>query len=149
MITKLMFRLSVGVGIVALLAAFTALILGVSSWGEVKAQGTSECTLNTLYGTYLFQAQGVISDAGELRPYVEAGTWTLDGNGNAEGLISISIDGAPLARGEVFTATYEHHSACVFTVRDAFGLELELYTTPSATTMTYFSPGFSGTQIKQ
>jgi hypothetical protein len=114
---------------------------------KVHAQGN--CTLNTIKGTYIFEAQGVVVEDGEVLPYAEAGIWTLDGKGNASGVISASINGEPFARGDAFTATYEYASGCVYTVTDEFGLELELYTTPSGKTMTYFSPGFSGTQFRQ
>jgi hypothetical protein len=114
---------------------------------KVHAQGN--CTLNTIKGTYIFEAQGVVVEDGEVLPYAEAGVWTLDGQGNAVGVLSASIDGVSFARGDAFTATYELTSDCVYTATDAFGLEFELYTTPSGRTMTYFSPGFSGTQIRE
>jgi hypothetical protein len=140
-------QFSVMVGVVILLTAFMALIMVAPKSEVVYAQ--DDCTLTTLTGTYIFQARGVITDTGELRPYAEAGTWTLDGNGNAEGVASISIDGTALARREVFSATYAHDSGCVFSAEDAFGLEFDLYTTPSGTTITYSSPGFSGTMFRQ
>ena len=152
MIKRLMFRLSVGVGIVVLLAASTVLIMGASSSAEVKAQGTSDCTLNTIYGTYLFQAQGVILDGEEALPYVEAGSWTLDGMGNAVGVFSASVDGVAIASQEAFTATYELNSGCAFTAFAPVGdetVEFQLYTTSSGAFMTYFGAGFSGTQTKQ
>ena len=109
----------------------------------------AECTLETLKGTYIFEAQGSIVEDEAILPYAEAGIWTVDGAGNAEGIISISINGEVLATKEAFSATYELESDCVFTVRDAFGLEFDLYTTPAGKTVTYFSPGFSGTMFKQ
>lgn len=85
----------------------------------------------------------------EVRPYAESGIWTLDGNGNATGVISGSIDGVPFATRQAFTATYEHVADCVYAVVDEFDLQVDLYTTPTGTPMTYFSPGFSGTHLKQ
>ena len=123
----------------------------VTLTGEVWSIDIQEtCTLETIAGTYLFQAQGVVvGEDGEMHAYAEAGAWTLDGQGNAVGVLSASADGVAVARGEAFTATYELASDCVFTATDAFGLEFELYTTPSGKSITYFSPGFSGTQIRQ
>jgi hypothetical protein len=130
-----------------LLAALTVLIKGTLSAAEGNAQDT--CTLKTIKGTYIFQAQGVVLREGEVRPYAEAGIWTLAGKGNAAGVISASIGGVPFATADAFTATYALKSDCVYTVVDQFGLKLELYTTPEGRTMTYFSPGFSGTQFKR
>jgi hypothetical protein len=132
------------------LAALMVLIRGTLSAEEGNAQDT--CTLKTIKGTYLFQAHGVVLSEGEPRAYAEAGTWTLDGKGNATGVFSASIGGVPIATQEAFTATYQLESGCVFTALAPVGTEVlafHLYTTPPGKTMTYFSPGFSGTQIRQ
>lgn len=114
------------------------------------SESQAACTLATLKGTYIFTARGVITDDdNKIVPYAEAGTWTVDGNGNAEGVVSITINGETIATKESFAATYDHISGCVFTAADGFGLEFDLYTTPSGKTVTYFSPGFSGTMFKQ
>jgi hypothetical protein len=147
MMTKQTLRFSiVGVSLI-LLAPLTMFVLPVLSAGEVKAQGT--CTLETIKGTYLVQGVGLVMNEGELRPYAEAGTWTLDGNGKAAGVISASIDGVSFATRQAYTATYELSSDCVYTVVDEFGLTFDMYTTPTGTLITYFSPGFSGIQYKQ
>ncbi len=119
--------------------------------GEIWALDSiqEQCTLGTIKGTYLFQAQGVVVEDGEVLPYAEAGIWTLDGEGNAEGVLSASLNGEPYARGDSFTATYENKSGCVFTATDSSGLEYDMFTTPAGETITYFSPGFSGTQVRQ
>jgi hypothetical protein len=144
--TRQILRFSgVVVGMV-LFAAFTMLFMGTLNAKEVNAR--DNCTLKTLKGTYLFQAQGVVIQDGKVSPYAEAGTWTLDGKGNAAGVLSASIDGVPFATREAFTATYKLTSGCVYSAVDAFGLEFDLYTTPEGKTMTYFSAGFSGTQFK-
>jgi sugar lactone lactonase YvrE len=121
----------------------------VTHGGEIwKVDLQGICTLSTVTGTYIFQAQGVVVEDGEVLPYAEAGIWTLDGEGNAAGFISASKNGEAFARGDAFTATYEIASGCVYTVTDEFGFILELYSTPSGETMTYFSPGFSGIQFR-
>ena len=117
--------------------------------GVAKAQAQNACTLGTVNGTYLFHGEGVAMSEGEVRPYAEAGTWTLDGNGSATGVISASIDGEPFATQQAFTATYEHVWNCVYAVVDQFDFTFDLYTTPAGTPMTYFSPGFSGVELKQ
>lgn len=132
------------------LAAVMMLMRGAPSAADGNAQDT--CTLKTIKGTYLFQAHGVVLSDGEARVYVEAGTWTLDGKGTATGVFSASIGGVPIATQEAFTATYRLESGCVFTALAPVGTEtltFHLYTTPAGKTMTYFSPGFSGTQIRQ
>ena len=129
------------------LAALAVLMRGTLSAADSNAQDT--CTLKTIKGTYIFQAQGAVLSEGATRPYAEAGIWTLDGKGNAAGVISGSIGGVPFATADAFTATYALKADCVYTVVDQFGLKLELYTTPEGKTMTYSSPGFSGTQFRR
>ncbi|MBI3757990.1 MAG: hypothetical protein HY267_08440 [Deltaproteobacteria bacterium] len=150
MMTRRMLQFSTSVGVMIVLAALTMLIRGTPSAAEGNAQDT--CTLKTIKGTYLFQAQGAVLSEGEVRPYAEAGTWTLDGKGNATGVFSAGIDGVAIATQEAFTATYQLESGCVFTAFAPVGTEVfvfHLYTTPAGKTMTYFSPGFSGTQVRQ
>jgi hypothetical protein len=126
----------------------TLLAMGILSAGKAEAQG--ECTLNTIQGTYLFEAQGVLVDKdSKVLPYAEAGVWTLDGKGEATGIISASTNGVPFARRDAFTATYELSSNCVYHVKDQFGLDVDLFASPSGDKIMYFSPGFSGTMLKQ
>ncbi len=140
-------RLSVAVALGILFTFFAVVLIGPQSVDEVNAQGT--CTLKTIKGTYIFEAQGVVVSEGEVVPYAEAGVWTLDGEGNAEGIISGSMDGVPFATRDAFAATYALEEGCVYSVVDAFELQVDLYTTPSGRTITYFSPGFSGTMYRQ
>lgn len=132
------------------LVALAVLMRGTPSAADGNAGET--CTLKTIKGTYLFQAQGAVVSNGQVQTYAEAGTWTLDGKGNATGVFSAGIDGVSIANQEAFTATYQLESGCVFTALAPVGSEVftfHLYTTPSGKTMTYFSPGFSGTQVRQ
>jgi hypothetical protein len=111
-----------------------------------------ECSLATLDGTYLFQARGVIADADGALAYAEAGTWTLDGAGNAEGVFSASLGGEVIADKEAFTATYEVVSGCVFIALAPIGDEIfsfDLFTSPAGDMFTYHAAGFSGTQWRQ
>lgn len=142
-------RFSVFVVCLVLLVPLTLLATRTLSIGVAKAQSQNACTLETVKGTYLFHGEGVTVSEGEVRPYAEAGVWTLDGNGNAEGVISASINGEPFATRQAFTATYEVQPDCVYAVVDEFDLTFDLYTTPTGTPMTYFSPSFSGVQLKQ
>jgi hypothetical protein len=146
--TKQVRRFSIAVVGLILVTTFTMLIWGSTSSEAVNAQGN--CTLQTIEGTYIFEARGSnIDEDGNMLPYAEAGIWTLDGEGNAAGLISIGIDGENFVTKEPFTAKYEVVSDCVFEATDEFGLVVDLYTTPSGSTVTYYSPGFSGTMFKQ
>jgi hypothetical protein len=133
------------------LVLFAALsIIGILSAREANAQDT--CTLNTIRGTYIFEAQGVFIDGDSAPPYAEAGIWTLDGEGHAQGIFSASI-GTEFIDKQSFTATYTHLSDCVFVVTAPVGdnefVQFDFYTTPSGAIMTYFGPGFSGTHIRQ
>jgi hypothetical protein len=134
-------------GMTSLVLAALLLIV-VLNVRTVSAQDT--CTLETISGTYIFHAQGsVVDEEGGISTYVEAGTWTLDGAGNAVGVLSASMNGEPFARREAFDATYAHDSGCVFSAQDAFGLEFDLYPSADGSSIMYFSPGFSGTMIRQ
>ena len=136
-----------------LLAALTVLVLGTPHSGEVNAsEDPAKCSLNTIKGTYVFAAHGVMNDGQNVLPYAEAGIWTLDGKGNAQGVFSASLNGVPIATQEAFTATYQQESGCVFTAFAPVGNEVlafHLYTTHEGETITYFAPGFSGTQFKR
>ena len=147
--TRKAIRFSSVVAGLILVAVFTMLVWGSLSSEDVNAQGT--CTLKTIKGTYIFEAQGTISQNEKVVPYAEAGIWTLDGEGNAAGFISIGINGVNEFTKEPFTAEYElvEDADCVFFVTDAFGLEVDLYSTRSGQTITYYSPGFSGTMYRQ
>ena len=146
--TKQTLRISVvGAGLI-LVTVFTTLLWGTLSSEDVNAQGN--CTLKTIKGTYVFEAQGTILDEdGNVQSYAEAGIWTLDGEGNAAGFISVGIDAENVVTKEAFTANYARVSDCVFFVTDEFGLEVDLYSTRSGQTITYYSPGFSGTMYRQ
>lgn len=109
---------------------------------------SQSCSLATLNGTYLFHAQGVIADADGVQPYAEAGTWTLDGAGNAEGIYSAGPGGQTIANWQSFTATYEIVSGCAFAAFAPIGdeiFEFHLFTTPTGAMVTYYADGFSGT----
>jgi hypothetical protein len=133
---------------VVLLAALS--VISPLSAGDANAQ--SECSLSTVKGTYIFHAQGVFIDGHSAPPYAEAGVWTLDGKGNAQGVFSATV-GTEFIDKESFTATYTHQSGCIFVALAPVGknkfVKFDLYTSPSGETMTYFGPGFSGIQIKQ
>ena len=70
----------------------------------------------------------------------------------SQGLYSAAVDGAVIASQEAFTATYQQKSGCVYTSLAPVGdqiVEFHLYATDQGTTMTYFSPGVSGTMYKR
>lgn len=144
---KQLLHYSMIVGGLTLLIVSALLIIGVLNVWQVNAQDT--CTLETISGTYIFHAQGSVVEDGVVSPYAEAGVWTLDGAGNAVGVLSASINGEAFARREPFNATYALDSGCAFSVQDAFGLEFDLYASADGSNIMYFSPGFSGTMIRQ
>src|SRR5689334_17447791 len=110
------------------LAAVTVLLSGTLRAAGGNTQDT--CTLKTIKGTYLFQAHGVVLSDGEARAYAEAGTWTLDGKGNATGVFSASIGGVPIATQEAFTATYQQEAGCVFTALAPVGTRASALSKP-------------------
>jgi hypothetical protein len=144
-LNKMKKHVLIGISLILMVALS---VVGTLRAGQATAQ--SECTLSTLQGTYIFEARGVhTNEEGAVVPYAESGVWTLDGEGNAAGFISASSNGTAFARREPFTATYELSSDCVYSVVDQFGFEVDLYASASGSHIMYFSPGFSGTQIRQ
>ncbi|NJM42254.1 MAG: hypothetical protein HC853_16705 [Anaerolineae bacterium] len=147
MMTKRNVRLSIkaiSAGATTLLIAAAVLLVGTvqSTASNVQAQGANKCSLKTIKGTYLFEARGAVRDGQQVLPYAEAGTWTLDGAGNAQGIFSASVNGDVIANQEAFTATYQQKSGCVFTALAPVGdqmVEFHLYTTDQGNTMAYFS----------
>jgi hypothetical protein len=125
-------------------------VIGTLSTKAANAQDT--CSLDTIKGTYIWEGQGVFIDGDSALPYAEAGIWTLDGEGNAQGTFSGSI-GTEIIDKQSFTATYTHISDCVFVVVAPVGdnefVSFDFFTTPSGDIMTYFGPGFSGTHTRQ
>ena len=146
MFTKRNFFLATSFAATILLAA---LLIGASQSGEVNAQGTNNCTLKTIKGTWIFEARGVVKDGETVLPYAEAGVWTLDGDGKAVGIFSASVNGVAIATQKPLTATYQLKPGCVFTAVDSEGLLFDLYPIVQGTTMTYFTAGVSGTQFKR
>ena len=140
-------RLRFSVVMVSLVLFTGVLVMSALSTKEVSAQST--CSLDTIKGTYIFEAQGVHVEKTDTFHYAEAGVWTLDGAGNAVGIISAATDGVPFARRDAFTATYKLESDCVYSVTDQFGLSVDLYATSNGSNIMYFSPGFSGTMVRQ
>lgn len=147
--------------IVAFLTLFLAIAL---AWGAIPAQALAidgaetlsmsamDCSLETLHGTYLFQAQGVIADGDGAHPYAEAGVWTLDGAGNGEGVFSAGLASNTIVNRQHFTATYEVVSGCAFAAFAPIGdenFEFHLFTSPAGAMITYYSDGFSGTMWRQ
>ena len=150
MMTKRMNQIVIGA--TTLILCTTIATIGVGHSSAVNAEGTSKCSLKTLKGTYLYEARGAVRDGQNVLPYAEAGTWTLDGAGNAQGIFSASVNGDMIANQESFTATYQLKTGCVFTALAPVGgqtVEFHLYTTDQGATMTYFSPGISGTQFRR
>ena len=120
---------------------------------EANAASDHECSLTTLNGTYLFRGQGVLLGEDGPLPYAEAGLWTLDGAGNANGVYSGSLNGEAIANAQSFNATYQVVTGCAYTAFSPLGAEenvqFDLYTTPTGDMITYYSAGFSGTMWRQ
>ena len=150
MFTQRKLQFSIRIEVLLLLSAMFAALIGAALFtGEVNAQGASKCTLKTIKGTYVFEAQGVINDGQKVVPWAEAGTWTLDGAGNAQGIFSASMDGVTIATQKPLTATYELKPGCAYKAVDSEGLVFDLYPNDQANTMTYFMAGVSGTMFRR
>jgi hypothetical protein len=142
-------RVAAGLGIAVLVTASAALAGGPLSGAVSADQDSGRCTLRTLKGTYVFEARGVLKDGASVVPYAEAGTWTLDGAGHAQGVFSASLNGVTIASQKPLTATYQHKGGCVYTAVDSENLSFDLYLTNQGDTMTYFTAGVSGSQFRR
>jgi hypothetical protein len=149
MMTSRLLRVSAGLGIaIVLVAAALFWTQGSAAAGTDK----DRCNLSTLKGTYVYSAHGVLKDGQNVLPYAEAGNWTLDGAGHAQGVFSASVNGATIASQEAFTATYRHEGNCIYTAFAPVGdatLEFHLYLADGGATMAYYTEGVSGTQYKK
>ena len=141
--------LGIGVGATGLIAALAMLVSSALLSEPLHAASTNPCSLKTIKGTWIFEARGVVKDGDKVQHWAEAGVRTLDGTGHATGLWSGSVDGVAIARQKPLTATYQLNAGCVFTANDSEGLSFDLYPVDQGATMTYFSPGVSGTMFKR
>ena len=129
-----------------------ALALVLAFLPDIARAETNDCTLETIQGTYVFQARGALPADGGWLPYAEAGSHTLDGAGNGVGIFSAGLGGETIADREDFTVTYELVSGCAYAAYAPIAgetFEFHFFTSPSGDTITYYSDGISGTMWRQ
>jgi hypothetical protein len=144
-----MFLTATSVGVMLLLGALAALIVGAPHAGQANAQGASKCTLKTIQGAWVFEEQGLVKDGDKMVPWVAAGVWIFDGAGKSEGIYSAGVNGEAIDRQKPFTATYELKTGCVFRSVDSLEIVYDVYVLEPGTAATYFAGGVSGTMFKR
>ena len=103
-------------------------------WGA-----TSDCTLETLKGTYLFAPQGFQVQDDQSLPIALAGTETYDGEGHVEGQYTQSINGE--ISQVTYSGTYTITPECVstLTITDSTGAtsHFDQYVSPDGKEFTF------------
>jgi hypothetical protein len=106
----------VGIAVLALgvtqVASVTSSALGAAPGSE------AQCSLATLNGTYIMQAQGVALGGPAAGPFRYAYVSTYDGKGAAHATYSGSWNGV-IRRNQVLTGTYTVNADCTGTKRTA------------------------------
>ncbi|HTS48382.1 MAG TPA: hypothetical protein VMH05_10590 [Bryobacteraceae bacterium] len=104
-----------------IMAALTALALGIAPTAKAQDKG---CSNYTLRGTYSQIGTGVITAPPDMAgPFVNVGTLVFDGNGGVTGGLVVSVNGSSAKVTE--TGTYSVNSDCTgtYTVQIApFGI---------------------------
>lgn len=73
-----------------------------------------QCSDATLKGTYVFAEEGYQIQGSDRVPFAQAGNEVYDGNGHAQGTVSLSVNGQ-ITRLATYTATYSVNANCIAT----------------------------------
>jgi hypothetical protein len=127
----------------AVVIAATAGAVGVASSASAAPTAaqprSASCDAGTLYGTYLFYANGFLVSGSTSIPFGFSGHETYDGAGSVRGTLT-SSDGGTIAVGTTFTGTYTVTADCVGTLTvtvDGGSAHYTLYIAPSGNDFTY------------
>jgi hypothetical protein len=102
---------------IIVLLTVAALMLGVLAVGAGYAKDEDDeakCSEATLHGMYLFAFDGVGIEQNAQIPFAVAGYQVFNGNGNANGISSFSVNGE-ITRKEPFSGTYSVKADCTGT----------------------------------
>jgi hypothetical protein len=144
-------------------AAALLVVLGVAGVVGVLAVGTgfaddenaakAKCSKATLNGRYLLAFDGFIVKGDEKVPFAVANFEVFDGNGNAKGVSSFSVNGK-ITRKEPFSATYSVKANCTgtTTVDANVVTHYDFFTAPDGSMITFVQtdPGVvaAGSQLQ-
>jgi hypothetical protein len=133
-------RIAVTAAVVIAATAGAVGMAGSASAAPTAAQPrATSCDAGTLYGTYLFYANGFLVANGASIPFGFSGHETYDGAGSVRGVLTSSNDGT-IAVGTTFTGTYTVTADCVGTLTVSVGgssAHYTLYIAPSGNDFTY------------
>jgi hypothetical protein len=138
------------------LLTVAALVLGVLAVGAGYAKNDhagAKCSEATLNGRYLLAFDGFIVKGNEKVPFAVANFEVFDGNGNAKGVSSFSVNGK-ITRKQPFSATYTVKANCTgtTTVDANVVTHYDFFTAPDGSMITFVQtdPGFvaAGSQLR-
>ena len=114
-------RVAIWAGILLGAGVVTIGVLQLGVAAAASPSGQAQCSLATVHGNYLFQAQGMQIGGPLAGPLAYAGQVTYDGRGHAlKGVYSISYNGT-IYRNQVFTGVYSLNADCTGSETDDLG----------------------------
>ena len=141
--------LLVVVGLVGLLG-----VLAVGrGFAEDESSSRAKCSEATLNGRYLLAFDGFIVKGNEKVPFAVANFEVFDGNGNAKGVSSISVNGK-ITRKQPFSAMYTVKANCTGTTTVDVNVvtHYDFFTAPDGSMITFVQtdPGVvaAGSQLR-
>lgn len=142
-------RWAVGVGVLILMGVLTTGLWASAATGALAQtgagdrDGTAQCSVATLKGTYLFAPQGHQIEGHQHVLLAGAGHEVYDGNGQMRGVATLSVNGE-LARNNRYTGTYTVNKDCTGTLTLDIGEHFDLFIAPDGSELTFIQtdPGF-------
>jgi hypothetical protein len=129
--------ITTSVALAAAVATAVGLVASASAApGHPSEKATASCSLATLHGTYLFDGDGTaLTDTGD-HPMAYAGSFYLNGDGELNGYISSSVNGA--VQSDVsYTGSYTVAANCTGTFTIASIIFDDLFASPSGNEFTF------------
>jgi hypothetical protein len=147
-----------GVVLVLLVVGAGVILAGGAGYAEDNGDNGDEnagakCSKATLDGRYLLAFDGFIVKGDEKVPFAVANFEVFDGNGNAKGVSSFSVNGK-ITRKEPFSATYTVKANCTgtTTVDANVVTHYDFFTAPDGSMLTFVQtdPGVvaAGSQLR-
>jgi hypothetical protein len=139
--------------LILLLGGVVALTTVGAGYAKDKDTARAKCSEATLNGRYLLAFDGFIVKGDEKVPFAVANFEVFDGNGNAKGVSSFSVNGK-ITRKEPFSATYTVKANCTgtTTVDANVVTHYDFFTAPDGSMITFVQtdPGVvaAGSQLQ-
>ena len=136
-----------------LLVGFVGILAMGAGYAKDENAAGAKCSEATLNGRYLLAFDGFIVKGDEKVPFAVANFEVFDGNGNAKGVSSFSVNGK-ITRKEPFSATYTVKANCTgtTTVDANVVTHYDFFTAPDGSMLTFVQtdPGVvaAGSQLR-